>query len=110
VLNITKKSNKEKNLKILRIVGIIEGISYLTLFGITMPLKYMMGMKEPNYIVGLLHGVLFVGYVFLTYLVYKQYSIGIKKALLLLISSLLPFGTFVSDSKILKPLEKTVEI
>ncbi|PKL78031.1 MAG: hypothetical protein CVV25_12890 [Ignavibacteriae bacterium HGW-Ignavibacteriae-4] len=107
---MTKKSNKEKNLKILRIVGIIEGISYLTLFGITMPLKYMMGMKEPNYIVGLLHGVLFVGYVFLTYLVYKQYSIGIKKALLLLISSLLPFGTFVSDSKILKPLEKTVEI
>ena len=109
-MNITKKSNKEKNLKILRIVGIIEGISYLTLFGITMPLKRMMGMNEPNFIVGLFHGVLFIVYVIWTYLVFKQYNLSIKKALLLLISSLLPFGTFVSDSKILKPSEKTVEI
>jgi|APTNR8051073442_1049403.scaffolds.fasta_scaffold06433_5 integral membrane protein len=106
MLNILKKSNKEKNLRILRKVGIIEGISYLTLFGITMPLKYMMDMKEPNYIVGLLHGVLFVGYVFWTFLVYNQYNLSRKKAILLLISSLLPFGTFVTDTRILKPLEK----
>ncbi|MER3328477.1 MAG: DUF3817 domain-containing protein [Candidatus Kapaibacterium sp.] len=83
----------------------IEGISYLTLFGITMPLKYMMGMKEPNYIVGLLHGILFVAYVFWTFIVYNQYRISRKKAIILLISSLLPFGTFISDAKILKPLE-----
>lgn len=106
MLNILKKSNKEKNLRLLRKVGIIEGISYLTLFGITMPLKYMMDMKEPNYIVGLLHGVLFVGYVFWTFLVYNQYNLSRKKAILLLISSLLPFGTFVTDTRILKPLEK----
>lgn len=101
-------SNKKSNLKILRTLGIIEGISYLTLFGITMPLKYMMGMKEPNYVVGLMHGLLFVCYVFWTFLIYNQYKIRIKNALLLLLSSLLPFGTFVSDAKILKPLE-TVE-
>lgn len=98
-------SNKKTNLKILRRLGIIEGISYLTLFGITMPLKYMMGMKEPNYVVGLIHGLLFVSYVFWTFIIYNQYRIGIKKSLLLLLSSLLPFGTFVSDAKILKPLE-----
>ncbi len=107
MLNTTKKNNKEINLKILRIVGLVEGISYLTLFGITMPLKYMMDMKEPNYIVGLLHGILFVSYGFWTFLVYNQYNLSVKKAILLLISSLLPFGTFVSDSKILKPLETT---
>jgi integral membrane protein len=98
-------SNRKTNLKILRRLGIIEGISYLTLFGITMPLKYMMGMKEPNYVVGLIHGLLFVSYVFWTFIIYNQYRIGIKKSLLLLLSSLLPFGTFVSDAKILKPLE-----
>lgn len=97
--------SKKSNLKTLRILGIIEGISYLTLFGITMPLKYMMGMKEPNYIVGLIHGFLFVGYVAWTYLVYKQYNLSIKTTLILLIASLLPFGTFVTDAKILKSLE-----
>jgi integral membrane protein len=70
-----------------------------------MPLKYMMGMKEPNYIVGLIHGFLFVGYVAWTYLVYKQYNLSIKTTLILLIASLLPFGTFVTDAKILKSLE-----
>lgn len=105
MLNITEKKNKEKNLKTLRILGIVEGISYLTLFGITMPLKYMMDMKEPNYVVGLIHGILFVAYVFWTFLVHRQYKLKTNKSLLLLISSLLPFGTFVTDAKILKPLE-----
>lgn len=98
--------NKESNLKILRVLGVLEGISYLSLFGLTMPLKYMMGMKEPNYVVGLLHGILFVGYVFWTYLIYQQYNLSIKTTLKLLIASLLPFGTFVTDAKILKPLEQ----
>lgn len=97
--------NKETNLKILRILGIIEGISYLTLFGITMPLKYMMNMPEPNYIVGLLHGILFVAYVLWVFIVYRQYNLSIKRTFLLLVASLLPFGTFVTDSKILKGLE-----
>lgn len=105
-LNSNKIKNRETNLKILRILGIIEGISYLTLFGITMPLKYLMDMPEPNYIVGLLHGILFVAYVFWVFIIYKQYNLSIKKSLLLLISSLLPFGTFITDTKILKPLGK----
>ena len=63
-------------------------------------------MKEPNYIVGLIHGALFVAYVFWTFLVSNQYKLSVNKALLLLISSLLPFGTFVTDAKILKPLEE----
>jgi len=86
-------------------LGILEGISYLALFGITMPLKYIYGMKEPNYIVGLLHGVLFVSFVIWTFLVYRQYKLSTGNAFLVLISSLLPFGTFVADSKILSKLQ-----
>lgn len=85
-------------------MGIFEGISYLALFGITMPLKYMYDMPTPNYVVGLIHGILFVSYFFWTFIVYNQYMLTKKKSILLLISSLLPFGTFVTDAKILKPL------
>jgi len=104
-LNILKKKNRKSNLKALRKLGFLEGLSYLALFGVTMPLKYMMGMREPNYIVGVIHGVLFVAYVFWTYLIFNQYNLSVKKTLVLLISSLLPFGTFVTDARILKPLD-----
>lgn len=104
-MSISFLKNKVLNLKILRKLGIIEGISYLTLFGITMPLKYMYGMKGPNYVVGLLHGLLFVSYVFWIFIVYNQYRLSVKHTMLLLIASLLPFGTFITDSKILSKLE-----
>lgn len=98
-------NDKHKNLNILRPVGILEGISYLSLFGITMPLKYIYGIMLPNYIVGLIHGFLFISYCILTFVVYKQYNLPIGKAMILILSSLLPFGTFITDKKILAPLE-----
>jgi integral membrane protein len=48
----------------LRIVAFIEGCSYL-LLGFTMILKYKFSMPQPNYIVGLAHGILFVLYIVL---------------------------------------------
>ena len=49
---------------ILRIVAWSEGISFL-LFGISMPLKYGYDMPEPNYVIGMAHGVLFILFNFL---------------------------------------------
>jgi integral membrane protein len=98
-------NNKTKNLRLLRPVGILEGISYLSLFGITMPLKYIYDILLPNYIVGLLHGFLFILYCILTFIVFRQYELSTGKAALLFVASLLPFGTFVTDKKILAPLE-----
>ena len=46
----------------LRTVGIYEGISYLLLLGIAMPIKYMLGIPEVVKYVGWAHGVLFVLY------------------------------------------------
>ncbi|MFN5148249.1 MAG: DUF3817 domain-containing protein, partial [Flavobacteriia bacterium] len=45
----------------LQLLAILEGISYIS-FGLTMPLKYMMDIKGPNYVVGMAHGVLFIAY------------------------------------------------
>ena len=49
-------------IKNLRILGIIEGISYLILLVIAMPMKYFMGLPLAVKFVGMTHGVLFVVY------------------------------------------------
>jgi integral membrane protein len=44
----------------LRFVGFVEGVSYLVLLFIAMPLKYWAGMPLAVRVVGMLHGVLFI--------------------------------------------------
>ena len=45
-----------------RFVGRLEAISFLTLLGIAMPLKYLGDMPQAVQVVGWIHGVLFVGH------------------------------------------------
>ncbi len=52
-------------LKTFRYTAIIEGISYLALFAISMPLKYLAGLGEPNKYIGYAHGFLFILYMIL---------------------------------------------
>jgi integral membrane protein len=80
----------------------MEGCSFL-LFAITMPLKYMMGYPKPNYVVGMLHGALFLAYMILLLQVAIEYKWSLKKIFLAFIASLLPFGTFIADKKLFKP-------
>ena len=44
----------------LRLASILDGVSYLVLLGIAMPLKYLAGMPLAVRIVGSLHGFLFI--------------------------------------------------
>ncbi|GMN08233.1 DUF3817 domain-containing protein [Croceitalea sp. MTPC5] len=89
-------------LKLFRTTAILEGISYLLLFGLTMPLKYWGEILEPNKIVGYAHGVLFIAYVVLALLFWWQKKWGIKRLFILMIASLLPFATFYVDKKYLQ--------
>ena len=50
-------------LKTLRILGNIEGVSYLLLLFVAMPMKYYFGMPMAVKIVGMAHGVLFILYI-----------------------------------------------
>jgi len=90
------------NLGRLRLLGILEGISYLLLFGVGMPLKYYHDMPEPNYVIGMVHGVLFIGYCLMVLIVAKQLKWSIENVLLALVASVLPFGTFVADKKLFR--------
>lgn len=96
---------RERNaLKRLRIVGGLEGISYLVLLGIAMPLKYLAGLPEAVRVTGWIHGllfVLFIGALANTALARRWPLTRIAGALA---ASLVPFGTFVLDTYLRKEL------
>ncbi len=86
----------------LRIIGFAEGLSFLVLLGIAMPLKYMLGLPETVRVVGMVHGLLFVLYVLLVVQVKIEYGWTFKKMGLALLASLVPFGTFWADVKLFR--------
>jgi integral membrane protein len=83
----------------LRIVGFLEGCSFL-LLGLTMVLKYQFLMPFPNYVVGLAHGVLFITYVLLVLQVSYINKWSLVTMFWAFLASLIPFGTFYADYKI----------
>lgn len=92
-------------LLIFRITAILEGISYLALFAVTMPLKYLADIPLPNKYVGYAHGFLFIAYIVLAILFWRHRKWGVKMGFILLLASLLPFATFYVDERYLKHLE-----
>jgi integral membrane protein len=88
-------------LSILRIVAWIEGITYL-LLGITMPLKYVYEMPEPNLVVGMAHGVFFIWYVMQVFGLAIADKWSKTNTILALAASLIPFGTFVAEKKLFR--------
>lgn len=75
-------------------VGHAEGISYLVLLGVAMPLKYFLNIPEAVRIVGSLHGILFVAFVFMIAWLVVQKKMSILSAVKAFVLSLVPFGTF----------------
>lgn len=92
----------KSNLGRLRIIGFLEGISFLVLLGIAMPLKYILGQPEAVRHVGMAHGLLFVLYVILVTLVMLDEKWNFKTTAIVLLASLIPFGTFYVDAKYLR--------
>ncbi|WP_168119035.1 DUF3817 domain-containing protein [Paenibacillus sp. HB172176] len=88
-----------------RFISILEGLSFLVLLLIAMPLKYAADEPEMVTIVGSLHGLFFVLYMIALGLVVISHRWGIKKIFLAFIAAFLPFGPFVLDRKILKRAE-----
>ena len=85
---------------LLRAVAIWEGVSFLVLLGIAMPLKYVWQMPMAVKIVGSIHGALFV--VFCIVLVRAKIlaKLSMGQVALSFIASLLPFGPFVIDRRV----------
>lgn len=86
----------------LRVLAFTEGVSFLVLLGVGMPLKYAFGMPLPNRIIGMAHGLLFVLYVLLVIQYAIEFSWGWRKTSLALLASIIPFGTFWADVRLFR--------
>ncbi|HMO31373.1 MAG TPA: DUF3817 domain-containing protein [Lacibacter sp.] len=89
-------------LQLLRKTGIAEGLSFLVLLLIAMPLKYFYGQPIAVKYVGWAHGMLFVAYVGLAYYVKETLGWPFRKFLYAFIAAWLPLGTFVYDRQLRK--------
>jgi integral membrane protein len=76
-------------------IGTIEGLSYLILLFIAMPLKYYAGIPEAVKVIGMIHGVLFVAFIVALIYVANFYGWKLKTVIIAFILSLIPFGTFL---------------
>ena len=83
-----------------RIIGFIEGISYLVLLFIAMPLKYLMGIAIATKIVGMTHGMLFIIFLILLMQAAQIHKFSAKDSAIFFIASLIPFGTFFTDKRL----------
>ena len=83
----------------LRTIAIIEGISFLILLFIAMPLKYLWDQPQAVRIVGMAHGILFV--IFCAALLHVTIIAKwpLARAALLFLASIIPFGPWLIDRR-----------
>ena len=87
------KSNT-KLLSWFRKIAIAEGISFLVLLLVAMPLKYFADLPMAVTVVGWAHGVLFVAFLALAYEVKTALGKNFLFLVKAFIASILPLGTF----------------
>ncbi len=97
-----KNLSMSKLLPTFRIVALLEGVSYILLLFIATPIKYL--ADDPQYVrmLGMPHGLLFIAYVVLAVLMSKDMKWDNRTLWIVLIASIIPFGTFYIDRKYLK--------
>lgn len=88
----------------LRFIGFWEGVSFIVLLLIAMPLKYFAGWPDAVRVVGMAHGILFLLYVLAAIFAALEYDWTWRRTLLVLAASVLPAGPFVLDAKLLRTL------
>ena len=87
-------------LSLFRKVAVLEGISYILLLFIAMPLKYLADMPLAVKYTGWAHGLLFVLYIAFFVMAWIESKWGVGKAALIVGASLLPFAPFYVDKKL----------
>lgn len=91
-----------KELKTFCLVAVLEGISYLILIGIAMPLKYFYDQPASVKYLGWVHGLLFILYCMYLLIIWIKLKWSFGKVFLAFFASLLPFATFVLEKQLRK--------
>jgi integral membrane protein len=112
VLTILKKpavygqTVRTNPVKFLRRIALLEGISFLVLLGVAMPLKYLMGKPEAVKITGWIHGFLFMVFCVSLLQTMKLARWPFPRALGMFVVAMLPFGPFAMDRRLAEYQER----
>ena len=96
-------------LSIFKKVAIAEGISYILLIFIAVPLKHFANMPLAVRYTGWVHGLLFVLYVAFVVMCAMEYKWKFGKILLVFFASLLPFAPFIVEKRLHEGTEDQVK-
>lgn len=83
-----------------RVISFLEGMSYVILLFIAMPLKYFANAPIAVKVVGMGHGVLFILFLIFLFESMRKHNWNVNFSGKLFIASLLPFGTFFMDKRL----------
>lgn len=88
-------------LSVFKVVSILEGLSYILLLFVAVPLKYIWHNDVMVKMLGMPHGILFMAYIVMALLIRSKMKWDMKTSFIVLIASVLPFGTFYIHKKYL---------
>ena len=85
-----------------RVIAFLEGVSYILLMSVGLYFKYQ--LEDPSYVklLGMPHGLLFVSYLILAFLIKDDENWKSKDFRIVILASVIPFGTFYIDQKYLQ--------
>lgn len=85
-----------------RIISFLEGVSYLLLLFIATPIKHYQDNPEYVKLLGMPHGILFMLYLAIAFVLRKEMKWNNKTFGIILLCAVIPFGTFYVDKKYLR--------
>lgn len=85
--------------QVFRIASLLEGVSLLVVFGISTPLKHFGGVENAAQVTGMVHGILWLGYLLALMNVATERQWPWSKSVLYFFLASLPFGFFWIESR-----------
>lgn len=89
-------------MKQFKLISLLEGLSFILLLFVAMPLKYIWELPQMVQVVGMAHGILFIAYIIAAYFISEILNWPRKTLLIVWICSIIPFGPFYMERKYLK--------
>lgn len=87
-----------------RLISVIEGISWLLLLFVAMPLKYHYGQPAAVSFVGMAHGMLFIAFILSSLISSHKLGWSVAFWLLTLLCSIIPFAFIALEWQLRKNL------
>jgi integral membrane protein len=95
----TKSESQSKTITLFKIISSLEGLSYILLLFVAVPLKYLSDNSSLVKSLGMPHGLLFIAYILIALFIRSRMKWDFKTTFIVLVASLLPFGTFYVNKK-----------